>query len=190
MPSSLGGTTSDRPPTSRTDMSIASGIAQTPGGPQANRPAAASARPMSPVPVSQASNGWRPAAGTAYTPTVRAPQNDRPIENTPAMHTERAAPRDERPAPSYERPAPRDDRPAARDDRPAHSAGVRESSAPDHSAHPSSDARPAAPTAAPASSARPADHASERSQPPSSSSGRGGQSEGSARPGGGRGGQK
>jgi hypothetical protein len=197
MPSHLGGTTSDRPPASRTDMSIASGTAQTPGGPQANRPAAASARPVSPVPISQRSNGWRPAPGTDDTPTVRAPQNDRPIENTPAVHTERAAPRDERPAPSYERPAPRDDRSTTRDDRsttrddrPAPSAGVRESSAPDHSAHPSGDARPAAPTAAPASSARPADHASERPQPPSSSGGRGGQSEGSARPGGGRGGQK
>ena len=187
----------DRPPASRTDIYVAPRTEQS----QPDRAAAPAVRSRS----SEPSGGWRPAPGTADTPTPRVQQNERAIENTPAPSSERATPRTERPAPSSERSAPRDERPAPssersapRDERPAPSGGIREAPASDHSARPRTDDRPAAPARAdrpaapatsPALSAKPADRAPERPQP-QASGGRGGQSEGTARPRGGRGGDK
>jgi hypothetical protein len=175
----------DRPPASRTDIYVY--VAPRTEQSQPDRAAAPAVRSRS----SEPSGGWRPAPGTSETPTPRAQQNERAIQNTPAPSYERATARNERPTPSYERSAPRDERPAP-------SGGVREAPASDHAARPRTDDRPAAPAradrpaappASPAPSARPADRASERPQP-QSSGGRGGQSEGSAKPRGGRGGDK
>ena len=175
----------DRPPGGRTDTYAVPRSEQ----PQPDRSAAPTVRSRE----AEASGGWRPSPARPAEPprqieTPRSPQNERAIENAPAPRSERAVPRDERPAPAgalREAPAPeRSARPRG-EDRPAEPARV---------------ARPAEP---PAQSARPVERASERPQPQSQSGGRGetrgaavgpgsppaGQSQASARPRG-RGGDK
>jgi hypothetical protein len=156
------------------------------------RPAPGRTEQSTPQPEAPRTTPSERAVPRSDTSRYQAPSYQAPSYQAPRYQYEaprpQATPRDERPAQNSERVAPREERPAPGRD-------VRETPAPERSARPRTEERsqdrPAAPAhadrpaAAPAQSARPAERAAERPQPKS-----GGQSDQSAKPRGGRGGDR
>ncbi len=183
--------TSDRPAASarpRNGESTPGNDGRATGGGNATAP--------QPAEPSRSAGGQQTTRPRYEAPSYSAPSYSAPRYEAPSYQAPRyqydaprtqAAPREDRPPQASERVAPREDRSAP-------SREVHESAAPERSARPRAEERsqdrPAAPAhaapaaAAPAPASRPAERAAERPQPKS-----GGQSSGSARPRGGRGGQ-